>query len=152
MSDLEHPDDDFLDQEDEEWFIQELYGPFLAERPRAFTELEAWKDAMDFALRIYRLTGTFPEDEQQGLSLDIRQRTVSVPSTIASGCGRGTRQDLSQALETAHSLLAELHTLIEVSSQLGYISEFETELSVEHAMRVKREVTALQQSLIDGPY
>src|SRR5687767_10926367 len=107
---------------------------------------------MDFVTRIYRLTGTFPLEEEQGLSLDLRRRAVSVPSTIPMGYGRGTKQDLSQALEDVQMLLAELHTLINVSSELGYITEFETELSLEHAMQVKREVAELQQSIHGGLY
>jgi four helix bundle protein len=152
MSDHEQPDDAFSDGPDDAWFEAELNGPFLIGEAEKYSDLAAWKDAMDLVTRIYRLTGTFPDEAEQGISLDLRRRAVSVPSTIAMGYGRGTKQDLSRALEDVQMLLAELHTLISVSSELGYISEFETELSCEHAMQVKREVSALQQSIHGGLY
>lgn len=149
MNDFDHPEEGFLFGKDrDDWFIPELSRAFLARETGDFTNLEAWKNAMDFVMRVYRLTASFPERELSGLALDMRRRAVSVPSTIASGYGQGSRQDISRCLDDACMVLTELQTLIELGRQLGYVSEFEAELSVEHAFQVKRQVNGLKQSIL----
>jgi four helix bundle protein len=53
----------------------------------AYTELRAWKQAVDLVLEVYRTTLLFPKTELYGLTNQIRRSAVSVPSNIAEGKG-----------------------------------------------------------------
>ena len=75
-----------------------------------YTDLKAWQGAKDLALEIYRCTRTFPRDELYGLTSQMRQAAVSVPSNIAEGKGRYSQKELLQFLFRARGSLLELET------------------------------------------
>jgi four helix bundle protein len=50
-----------------------------------FRELKVWQRAMDFTVRIYALSSTFPQSERFGLTSQIRRAAVSIPLNIAEG-------------------------------------------------------------------
>jgi four helix bundle protein len=54
-----------------------------------YRELIAWQKAMDLVVEIYRLSARFPNDERYGLTNQVRRASVSIPSNIAEGQGRG---------------------------------------------------------------
>jgi len=56
-----------------------------------FRQLQVWQKAHSIVLEIYHVTADFPRDERFGLISQIRRASVSVPSNIAEGCGRGGR-------------------------------------------------------------
>ena len=56
-----------------------------------YKDLEVWQAAMQFAVQVYRLTAVFPKEERYGLTSQMRA-AVSVPSNIAEGKGRSSRQ------------------------------------------------------------
>jgi four helix bundle protein len=57
---------------------------------RSYRELIAWQKAMDLACEVYHLTATFPREESFGLTRQVREAVVSVPSNIAEGQARLT--------------------------------------------------------------
>lgn len=57
-----------------------------------FKELDAWKNGRVLACEVYRLTVTFPPHERYGISSQMQRAAVSIPSNIAEGYARGTRQ------------------------------------------------------------
>ncbi len=52
-----------------------------------FRKLKVWQKAHQFTLRIYSLTGNFPDDERYGLTSQIRRVSASIPTNLAEGCG-----------------------------------------------------------------
>ena len=55
---------------------------------RPHERLKLWKRAVEFVVRIYRLTNSFPKEEKFGLTSQIRRDAVSVPGNIAEVAGR----------------------------------------------------------------
>ena len=86
-------------------------------------ELIAWQKAMALVTAIYRATDAFPSREMYGLTRQIREAAVSVPSNIAEGKGRQTKRDYLQFLYRARGSLLEAETQLEVSRNLGYLDE-----------------------------
>ena len=104
--------------------------------------MRAWQTAMQLVEDIYRLTATFPGEEQFGLTSQMRRAAVSVPSNIAEGAARNGTKELIQFLGIATGSLAELDTQPELAMRLGYCSP-------QEALQTRlNEVSALTLALI----
>jgi len=87
-----------------------------------FTELKVWQRSHALLLRVYRLTGTFPSDERFGVVAQLRRAMLSVPTNIAEGSKRQSRQEYARFLNVAEGSLAEAEYLLMVSRDLGYLA------------------------------
>lgn len=92
----------------------------MASRIETFRDLIVWQTSMDLSVAIYRLTGTFPPEEKYGLTNQLRRASVSVPSNIAEGFGRGTRKDYRQFLVVSRGSALELQTQLTLARRLGF--------------------------------
>jgi len=52
-----------------------------------YKELDVWQRAVSMVGTIYRLVGSFPQEERFGLIDQIKRSAVSIPSNIAEGAG-----------------------------------------------------------------
>jgi four helix bundle protein len=82
---------------------------------RDYRDLTVWKEAMEIAELVYRLTRAFPREEAFGLTAQMRRSAVSIPSNIAEGFGRGQRKVFIQFLRIAQGSLKELETQLMLS-------------------------------------
>ena len=78
---------------------------------------------MDFAVNVYQLTRSFPQDELYGLTSQLRRAAVSAPSNIAEGAAGRTRQQFSNFLSNAIGSLNEIDTQLELALRLGYVTK-----------------------------
>jgi four helix bundle protein len=85
----------------------------------SYKELIVWQKAIKLVIVIYELTEQFPKEEQYGLTSQIRRAAVSIPSNIAEGRCRGTKNDYVQFLRIAYGSGAELETQIEIAKHLS---------------------------------
>lgn len=88
---------------------------------RSHRELRVWQEAIGLVEIIYRLTATFPKDEQFGLINQMRRAATSVPANIAEGAARGGTRELLHFLSIAKGSLSELDTHLEVAKRLGLL-------------------------------
>ena len=87
-----------------------------------FKELKTWQEGIDLVLKIYQMTGAFPNEEKFGLISQMRRCAVSIPSNIAEGAGRSTDKSFAHFLDISYGSSCELETQIIISSRLGFIS------------------------------
>jgi four helix bundle protein len=88
-----------------------------------------------------------------GLTRQVREAAVSVPSNIAEGKGRQTKRDYAQFLYRARGSLLEVETQLEVGRNLGYIEESTFVALFEQAAEVGRILNGLIANVrrqIDG--
>ncbi|MBU0607461.1 MAG: four helix bundle protein [Armatimonadetes bacterium] len=85
-----------------------------------YHDLDAWKVARKLVKDVYVATRALPEDERFGLVSQMRRAAVSIPSNIAEGYGRGTRQEYIRYLRLARGSAAELETQVMLCDDLGY--------------------------------
>src|ERR1700756_6015702 len=104
----------------------------------AFADLRVWQRAMDLAFEVYQSTRAFPREETYGLTSQMRRAAVSIPSNIAEGKGRYSRQELLQFLFHARGSLLELRTQITIARELEYLIGMEGETLTDHADEVCR--------------
>jgi len=90
---------------------------------RPHQSLEVWKQSVEFAEKIYRLTASFPKNEEYGLKSQLRRAAVSIPSNIAEGAARQTKKEFVQFLYMAAGSASEVDTQLEIAFRLGYIDE-----------------------------
>jgi len=88
---------------------------------KSYRDLIVWQKAMDFAVHVYAVLGTFPAEERFGLCDQLRRAVVSIPSNIAEGRGRDTTKDYSHFLTLARGSLNEVATQLELATRLGYL-------------------------------
>jgi len=75
-----------------------------------FQDLKVWQRSHALVREIYRLTVSFPRSEQFGLTSQIRRAAASVPTNIAEGSKRRTRQEYARFLNIAEGSAAEWNT------------------------------------------
>ena len=88
-------------------------------------KLELWKRSIEFVTTIYKLTESFPKSEVYGLVQQMRKSAVSIPSNIAEGAGRNSKNEFKQFLSIAQGSTAELETQILIARNLGFIEDSE---------------------------
>lgn len=107
-------------------------------------ELIVWQKSISLVKLVYQQTGSFPSDERFGLTNQMRRCSVSIPSNIAEGFGRGSDKELTQFLRISLGSLSELDTQLILSKELHYMDEKRyNELSA-----LNEEVAKMLSSLI----
>ncbi|KRA16169.1 MULTISPECIES: four helix bundle protein [unclassified Lysobacter] len=120
-----------------------------SENQRPHERLEVWRDAMLLVESIYRITASFPDTERLGLALQLRRAAVSVPSNIAEGAARRSRQEYLRFLAIARGSLAEVSTQYEIARRVGYLTEDATDADLMD--RTFARLNALIRSLDSSP-
>ncbi|MDD5565343.1 MAG: four helix bundle protein [Candidatus Omnitrophica bacterium] len=88
-----------------------------------FEELKVWQEAVKFSSEIYKLTQSFPKEEQFGLISQLNRAAVSISLNIAEGSGRRSDPDLSRFIQISIGSLNEVVTLLHICREQSYISQ-----------------------------
>ena len=75
-----------------------------------YRDLVVWQKGMDLVEKIYKITGFLPNEENFGLTLQLKRAAVSIPSNIAEGFERNTTKDYIKFLSIAKASRAEVET------------------------------------------
>lgn len=94
-------------------------------RGHNFRKLQIWEASKSLVKDVYLLTKNLPADELYGLTSQIRRSSVSIPSNIAEGAGRGTDKDFSRFLDISLGSAYELETQLHLCFDLGFINQKE---------------------------
>ena len=86
-------------------------------------DLVVWQKSMQLVTSVYAATACLPREERYGLCSQMRRAAVSVPSNIAEGYARNSRNELHHFTGQARGSLAELETQIEIALNLRYLQE-----------------------------
>ena len=113
---------------------------------RSHRDLKVWQLSKQLALDVYRLTQGFPKEELYGLCSQLRRCAVSIPSNIAEGNARSTK-DYLRFIDIAQGSLAELETQMEIACELGYIESEKLTQSLAAAFEIGRMLNGLSSSL-----
>jgi len=90
----------------------------MEEEIKSYKDLIVWQKAMSLVIEVYKLTENFPKTEIFGLTGQMRRCSISIPSNIAEGRGRGTKKDFVNFLRMSLGSTNELETQIEMSKRL----------------------------------
>jgi four helix bundle protein len=115
-----------------------------------YRSLEVWKRSMTLVEAVYRLTATWPPDEQFGLTSQIRRAVVSIPANIAEGYGRVHRGDYLRHLSIAKGSLAEFETLLTLGVRLRLVLRQHAVITWKLAQEIGKMLRRLIKSLTDS--
>lgn len=105
---------------------------------KTYKELDVWKSSRLLANSIYEITKGFPKEELYGIVSQMRHSSVSIPSSIAEGCGRQHVKESIQFFYIARSSLYELDTQLYLSSDQSFISAEELERGISKVETCRR--------------
>jgi len=94
---------------------------------RNYKNIKVFQLADKLVLEVYKITRSFPKEENYGLTSQIRRAAVSVPANIAEGSSRKHKNDYLYFLYISRGSLCELEYLLQLANKLEYfgIKEFE---------------------------
>ena len=104
--------------------------------------LKVWQKSINFVIKIYEETNSFPNSELYGLTSQLRRAAVSVPSNIAEGAARNTDKEYVRFLFIARASAAEIETQLIIAENLGYITSIDNQLK-EELLEISKMLTAL---------
>lgn len=79
-----------------------------------------WQKSIILVEKIYECSKAFPKTEKFGLTIQMRNAAISVPSNIAEGWGRQSRKNYLQFLRVSRGSLYELETQMLIAKKLNY--------------------------------
>lgn len=95
---------------------------------------------------IYRITQSFPENEQYGLVTQLRRAAVSITSNIAEGFSRKSAREKKQFYRIALSSLTEIQSQMLIVRDIAYIAS-ETFLEInQQSVRVSKLINGMIKS------
>ncbi len=112
-----------------------------------FKNLKVWEITHILALTIHKLTESFPKEEMYGLTNQIRRASISIPTNISEGCGRGSDADFKRFLQIAFGSACELDYLLFLSCELKYLSKIDYDVVMLQVIESKKMLSGLIRKL-----
>jgi len=112
-----------------------------------YKKLKVWEDAHQFTIDIYNITKKFPNNEQYGLTSQIRRSSSSIPTNIVEGCGQLDNGNLIRFLGIAKGSAFETEYQLLLSKDLKYINEKDCDELNEKIQKIISMLTNLIKSL-----
>ena len=114
-----------------------------------YRELKIWQRSIEFVVKIYEVSAGFPKEERYGLTAQLRSCSVSVPSNISEGAGRGTNRQFKRFLEISMGSINEAQTQIELAYRINYLKKEIYESLVDEALQIYKMILTFYNSLKD---
>lgn len=106
----------------------------------SFEELEVWKLGMDLCTSVYSITNQEFFAKDFGLKDQIRRCSVSIPSNIAEGFERDSKNQFIYFLTIAKGSCGELKTQLLIAKQLNYIDQLTYERMNEKTLSTGKQL------------
>jgi len=114
---------------------------------KTYRELIVWRKSMDFVTSIYQVSKLFPNDENFGLTSQLRRSAISIPSNISEGYGRNSLNDYIRFLNISVGSLYEVQTQIEIAFNLKYIENEQFKSIYDSTREIERMMSSLIRKL-----
>ena len=89
----------------------------------SYKKLDVYAKSRQLVVTIYALLKHFPSEEKYALGDQMRRAVISVPSNIAEGLSRTALKEQAHFLDIAYGSLMEIDCQLDISLDLGYISQ-----------------------------
>ena len=94
-------------------------------------------------MEVYRITKGFPNEEQFGLTSQLRRAAVSFTSNIAEGFSRTSWREKVQFYATALGTLTEIQSQLLLSRDIGYVSKTDFDMIAKQTIVVNKLTSGL---------
>jgi four helix bundle protein len=113
----------------------------------SFRDLDVWRKAMSLVEACYALTEAFPAHECYGMTMQMKRAAVSIPSNLAEGHNRGSRQAFTNHVSIALGSQAEIETQLDLAVRLRFVQPAQAEPVQKLAAEVGRMLHGLIRAL-----
>ncbi len=110
---------------------------------RGYEDLRVWRQSMELAENVYRITESFPKREVFGLTSQLRSAATSIPQNIAEGQGRISTGEWLQFLGHARGSLYEVQTILALAERLRYVSDEERRATLALTDQIAKNLAGL---------
>lgn len=107
---------------------------------KSFKEMPIWRDAMEVAEEVFKLSENLPRKEDYGFTSQIRRAALSIPANIAEAYGRNHTLDKVNFYYFARGSVTETQSHLEYGKRVGY-------LNPETVEELGRKLTGLYNDL-----
>ena len=111
-----------------------------------YKELRIWQQGMELVKEVYLRMRQMPAEELYSLTNQIKRAAVSVPSNIAEGQARGTKEFL-HFLRITQGSLSELETQLLLTIKLDMLPATEIDPLVATITSLKKQIYSLMKKL-----
>ena len=122
-----------------------------APRTQSHRDLLVWQRAIELCVAVYAATESFPRTEIYGLTNQLRRACVSIPSNIAEGYGRLSRDQYRHFLGIAQGSNLELQTQLTIGRRLGFGEPAATDAAMSLSLEVGKMLTSMLRSFREIP-
>jgi len=119
----------------------------MEEKVKNFNDLKVWQDAHELVLEIYKVTKSFPKEEQFGLISQMRRAASSITANIAEGFGRFHYKDKIRFYQQSRASATELQSHILLSRDLKYLPRGNADQLFNQTSEVIKEINGLIRSI-----
>jgi four helix bundle protein len=113
----------------------------------SYKDLLVWQKSIDLVADCYKLTEKFPSVEIYGLTQQLRRASVSIPSNIAEGNGRQSKNEYVHFLYISRGSLKEVETQLIIAERLNFISKHQLAEMLQKVDEIGRMLTGLIRSI-----
>ena len=112
---------------------------------RSYRDLITWQLSMELARAVHEATAKWGPAEVLGR--ELRRTSISVPSNIAEGYGRGGTKEYLRYLRIAMGSVAELDTQLRLAAIMKLVTENEAKTLLETIDHIGRKLNRLLRAL-----
>ena len=114
----------------------------------SYKTLNVYQDAKALVVEVYRLLKQYPVEERYALCDQVRRAAISITSNIAEGMSRYSDKEKAHFLEISYGSLMEVDSQLEVSVELGYISEAQYDAIAAKINAEGKQLSALRAKYV----
>jgi len=114
---------------------------------KSHKDLDVWRLGVDLACNVYKVTRSFPKEEQYGLANQMRRSATSIASNIAEGAARRSSKEFVHFLHVALGSASELDTQLEIAVRVNLADATTLQVLQESAGRINQMLRGLAKSV-----
>ena len=112
-----------------------------------YKNLKVYQTSKILVKEVYLLMKKFPSEERYALCDQLRRSVISVPSNIVEGLSRTSDKEKHNFLNIAYGSLMEALCQMDLSADLGYITEEELRTVELRAVELIRMLKGMMRNL-----
>jgi four helix bundle protein len=115
-----------------------------------FKNLKIWQKALDFTDLTYDYCKGLPADERFCLIDQLNRSSCSIPSNIAEGSGKRTKNHFGEFLTTALTSSYEAETQLIICERRAYGSKEKLKVCLELVVELQKMIFSFREYILNG--
>lgn len=112
-----------------------------------FEDAEIWQDSLALSKNVYKITQSFPSNEQFGLTSQIKRSVNSVSANFAEGYGRFSKKDKHHFYTIAYGSLLETKSFLYLAVELEFCESTKIKDPILKIESLQKQLNALMKVL-----